>query len=143
MRIAWAAQREADDEDDSLISPLPIAYRRPPTHSAHDPRRETTPVTMMSPARDSISGSRWRGFVEASSIPPGTAHSEKLDDNWLDQQADLNRPWLASARDVENQNGERSSDEAHELSFLKQTKRRKWYQKIQVCFPTRIPQSSC
>lgn len=49
---------------------------------------------MARPARESAS--RWRNFVEVSTLPPGTAHSEKLDDSWLEQD-NLNQPWLASS----------------------------------------------
>lgn len=118
-----------DDDDAGFVSPLPTAYRRPPTHSAHDTRRERTPVTMTSPVRDVGSGSRWRNFVEVASIPPRTAHSEKVSDEWLNQTGDLDRPWLASQRDEENVVGGSGDDD---YLFVSKKTRRRWYQKIQV-----------
>ncbi|RPA86079.1 hypothetical protein BJ508DRAFT_159536 [Ascobolus immersus RN42] len=149
----WVVTREGPHDDDKAFQPPvppPTAARRPPERSAHDAQREATPVTMQRPARESAS--RWRNFVEVSH-PPGTAHSEKIDnDSWLDQSA-LSQPWLASSSrgggsragiqtsgtDLEaNGRGSRSSalrDDDDDFLFLTETKskrQRSWYKKMQI-----------
>jgi len=112
----------------SQISTPPMVHRRPPERSAHDADRETAPFTV-SPVPETAS--RWRNFAYGSLVPPPTSHSEKLkkEDNWLDEQGDLDGPWLASNRDLENDGGSNDDD----LLFVSAKTRRRWYKRIHVC----------
>ena len=125
-------QRREEDENEperslTLISTPPTAHRRPPERSPHDAHRETTPFTV-SPVPETAS--RWRTFAYGSLVPPPTSHSEKIKkgDNWLDEQADLDGPWLANTRDPENDGGSNDDD----LFFVNAKRRRRWYKRIHV-----------
>lgn len=130
----WVQRREEEDEDEdepvrplSQISTPPMAHRRPPERSAHDADRETAPFTV-SPVPETAS--RWRTFAYGSLVPPPTSHSEKLkkEDNWLDEQGDLDGPWLASNRDPENDGGSNDDD----LLFVSAKTRRRWHKRIYI-----------
>ncbi|KAI5785044.1 hypothetical protein DFH27DRAFT_268321 [Peziza echinospora] len=131
----WVQRREEDEPDSdrpiSIISQPPTAHaRRPPERSIHDAHRETTPFTVSSGPDNA---SRWRSFAYGSSLPPPTAHSEKIkkennDNNWLDEQGDLDGPWLASTRDPEN---DRESNDG-DLLFVSAKTRRRWYKRLHI-----------
>lgn len=125
-------QRREEDEADperplSQISTPPMVHRRPPERSIHDAQRDPTPFTVSAVPE---TASRWRTFAYGSLVPPPTSHSEKIkkDDNWLDEQGDLDGPWLANTRDPENDGG--SNDD--ELLFVSAKTRRRWYTRIKV-----------
>lgn len=81
--------------------------------------------------------SRWRNFVEGTSVyPPNTSHSEKAGTDWLDEHPDLTKPWLKSQQDP-GAEGEGSSDDQRELFGKK--KRRIWYKQIHVRSSLRLP----
>ncbi|KAF8477150.1 hypothetical protein BDZ91DRAFT_769371 [Kalaharituber pfeilii] len=127
----WVQRREEDELEPeqplSLISTPPMVHRRPPERSIHDAHRETTPFTV-SPVPETAS--RWRTFAYGSANPPPTSHSEKIkkEHNWLDEQGDLDGPWLTSTRDPEN-DGESNDDD---LLFVSRKTRRIWYKRIHV-----------
>lgn len=124
--LAWVQRPEEADQDDLMVKRPPTAHRRPPTSSAHDVERETTPVTIgpMSPRSN-----RWRNYLEVSAYPPNTAHSEKVDANWLTQQQDLNSPWLAAHKDPENEDGLGVDTDA---LFISSKHREIWYRRFYV-----------
>ncbi|KAL7266904.1 hypothetical protein RUND412_010533, partial [Rhizina undulata] len=125
----WVQRREEDEAE--LIAMPPKAQQKHPERPNHDAMRETTPVTT-SPIRENAT--RWRNFVQVTAYPPGSALSEKIDPAWLSQQADLDSPWMASNRDVENE-GDGSADDA-DVKFhvlpINAKRRRIWYKRIHI-----------
>lgn len=128
----WVQRREEDENETerplSQISTPPMVHRRPPERSPHDAHRDPTPFTV-SPVPETAS--RWRTFAYGSLVPPPTSHSEKIkreEDNWLDEQGDLDGPWLANNRDPENDGGSNDDD----LLFVSAKTRRRWYKRIHI-----------
>lgn len=126
----WVQRREEDDlelGDSRTITTPPHAHRRPPERSVHDAQRDPTPFTVSSGPENA---SRWRSFAYGSAVPPSTAHSEKVkrESNWLDEQGDLDGPWLANSRNPEDENGDRDDD----LLFVSAKTRRRWYKRIYI-----------
>lgn len=126
--LAWVQHRE-DDDGDSIKLP-PLVHKRPGGRSIHDGQREATPVTPSHHA--SHHASRWKNYVQNTSYPPGTAHSEKVDANWLAEQGDLNTPWLANAGNTENGTVQGTAEDQEALWSNTKKKRRIWYKRIHV-----------
>ena len=125
--LAWVQHRE-DDDGDSIKLP-PLIHKRPGGRSIHDGQREATPVTPSH--HTSQHASRWKSYVQNTSYPPGTAHSEKVDLGWLAEQGDLNTPWLANAGNAENGTVQGTAEDQEAL-WSSTKKRRIWYKTIHV-----------
>lgn len=125
---AWVQAHNEDEESRAFIPPpLPVAQRSNRAEkSRYDSCRENTPVTMRP---DIDNGSRWRNYVQASSLePPRTGHLEKVSPEWLEQHNDLNSPWLSKNKT----SGEEDSSSLDDNIFQNSKKRQMWYQRIQV-----------